>query len=91
MGTAVSFLNFVYRSIDQFNYFTTFGDLLCICKTKVKVKNIVITYNMGKKKNKNKVSGAVKTALKTEKKLAKKLQKELGDLGEVSAHMLFMI
>ncbi|CAG9782688.1 unnamed protein product [Diatraea saccharalis] len=37
---------------------------------------------MGKKKNKNKVSGAVKTAAKTEKKLANKLKKELADLGE---------
>ncbi|KOB76775.1 putative kelch repeat protein [Operophtera brumata] len=37
---------------------------------------------MGKKKNKNKVSGAVKTAAKTEKKLASKLKKELADLGE---------
>lgn len=39
---------------------------------------------MGKKKNKNKVSGAVKTATKTEKKLANKLKKELANLGEVS-------
>lgn len=39
---------------------------------------------MGKKKNKNKVSGAVKTAAKTEKKLASKLKKELANLGEVS-------
>lgn len=38
---------------------------------------------MGKKKNKNKVSGAVKTAAKTEKKLASKLKKELANLGEV--------
>ncbi|XP_026726516.1 kelch domain-containing protein 4 [Trichoplusia ni] len=37
---------------------------------------------MGKKKNKNKVSGAVKTAAKTEKKLASKLKKELANLGE---------
>ncbi|XP_059049276.1 kelch domain-containing protein 4 [Achroia grisella] len=37
---------------------------------------------MGKKKNKNKVSGAVKTAAKTEKKLANKLKKELANLGE---------
>ncbi|CAK1541334.1 unnamed protein product [Leptosia nina] len=37
---------------------------------------------MGKKKNKNKVSGAVKTAVKTEKKLANKLKKELANLGE---------
>ncbi|XP_050684689.1 kelch domain-containing protein 4 [Leptidea sinapis] len=37
---------------------------------------------MGKKKNKNKVSGAVKTAAKTEKKLANKLKKELATLGE---------
>nr|XP_026484323.1 kelch domain-containing protein 4 isoform X1 [Vanessa tameamea] len=37
---------------------------------------------MGKKKNKNKVSGAVKTATKTEKKLANKLKKELANLGE---------
>ncbi|GBP13049.1 Kelch domain-containing protein 4 [Eumeta japonica] len=37
---------------------------------------------MGKKKNKNKVSGAVKTAAKTEKKLAQKLKKELANLGE---------
>ncbi|XP_022115462.2 kelch domain-containing protein 4 [Pieris rapae] len=37
---------------------------------------------MGKKKNKNKISGAVKTAAKTEKKLASKLKKELADLGE---------
>ncbi|KAI8430366.1 hypothetical protein MSG28_000660 [Choristoneura fumiferana] len=37
---------------------------------------------MGKKKNKNKPSGAVKTAAKTEKKLANKLKKELADLGE---------
>lgn len=40
---------------------------------------------MGKKKNKNKVSGAVKTAAKTEKKLANKLKKELANLGEVSS------
>lgn len=39
---------------------------------------------MGKKKNKNKVSGAVKTAAKTDKKLANKLKKELANLGEVS-------
>ncbi|XP_023934330.2 kelch domain-containing protein 4 [Bicyclus anynana] len=37
---------------------------------------------MGKKKNKNKVSGAVKTAAKTDKKLANKLKKELANLGE---------
>ncbi|KAG6456891.1 hypothetical protein O3G_MSEX010024 [Manduca sexta] len=37
---------------------------------------------MGKKKNKNKLSGAVKTAAKTEKKLANKLKKELANLGE---------
>ncbi|CAH0722974.1 unnamed protein product, partial [Brenthis ino] len=37
---------------------------------------------MGKKKDKNKVSGAVKTAAKTEKKLANKLKKELANLGE---------
>ncbi|KAJ0181451.1 hypothetical protein K1T71_003536 [Dendrolimus kikuchii] len=37
---------------------------------------------MGKKKNKNKMSGAVKTAAKTEKKLANKLKKELANLGE---------
>ncbi|KAF9824437.1 hypothetical protein SFRURICE_002498 [Spodoptera frugiperda] len=37
---------------------------------------------MGKKKNKNKVSGAVKTAAKTEKKLANRLKKELANLGE---------
>ncbi|XP_038209399.1 kelch domain-containing protein 4 [Zerene cesonia] len=37
---------------------------------------------MGKKKNKNKVSGAVKTAAKTEKKLANKLKKELANMGE---------
>lgn len=37
---------------------------------------------MGKKKNKNKVSGAVKTAAKTEKKLTMKLKKELASLGE---------
>ncbi|XP_075980229.1 kelch domain-containing protein 4 [Anticarsia gemmatalis] len=37
---------------------------------------------MGKKKNKNKVSGAVKTAAKTEKKLANKMKKELANLGE---------
>lgn len=41
---------------------------------------------MGKKKNKNKVSGAVKTAAKTEKKLANKLKKELATLGEVSLY-----
>lgn len=46
---------------------------------------------MGKKKNKNKVSGAVKTAVKTEKKLANKLKKELANLGEVSSYMLFII
>ncbi|XP_048005265.1 kelch domain-containing protein 4 [Leguminivora glycinivorella] len=37
---------------------------------------------MGKKKNKNKISGAVKTAAKTEKKLANKLKKELANMGE---------
>ncbi|XP_061720861.1 kelch domain-containing protein 4 [Cydia pomonella] len=37
---------------------------------------------MGKKKNKNKISGAVKTAAKTEKKFANKLKKELASLGE---------
>ncbi|XP_039745286.1 kelch domain-containing protein 4 [Pararge aegeria] len=37
---------------------------------------------MGKKKNKNKLSGAVKTAAKTDKKLANKLKKELANLGE---------
>lgn len=42
---------------------------------------------MGKKKNKNKVSGAVKTAAKTEKKLANKLKKELANLGEVSKYI----
>lgn len=41
---------------------------------------------MGKKKNKNKVSGAVKTAAKMEKKLANKLKKELANLGEVSSY-----
>lgn len=46
---------------------------------------------MGKKKNKNKVSGAVKTAAKTEKKLANKLKKELANLGEVSSYMFFVI
>lgn len=39
---------------------------------------------MGKKnKNKQKVSGSVKTALKTEKKLNAKQKKELAALGEV--------
>lgn len=42
---------------------------------------------MGKKKNKNKVSGAVKTAAKTDKKLANKLKKELANLGEVSSRL----
>ncbi|XP_068628688.1 kelch domain-containing protein 4 [Battus philenor] len=37
---------------------------------------------MGKKKNKNKMSGAEKTAAKTEKKLANKMKKELANLGE---------
>lgn len=44
---------------------------------------------MGKKKNKNKVSGAVKTAAKTEKKLANKLKKELANLGEVSNYRVY--
>jgi len=40
---------------------------------------------MGKKdkKNKNKISGSVKTALKTEKKLNARQKKELTALGEV--------
>lgn len=46
---------------------------------------------MGKKKNKNKVSGAVKTAAKTEKKLANKLKKELADLGEVSSCFVILL
>ncbi|CAH2099466.1 unnamed protein product [Euphydryas editha] len=37
---------------------------------------------MGKKKNKNKISGAAKTAAKTEKKQANKLKKELANIGE---------
>lgn len=45
---------------------------------------------MGKKKNKNKVSGAVKTAAKTEKKLANRLKKELANLGEVSKYNLLI-
>lgn len=36
-----------------------------------------------KKKNKNKISGQIKTALKTEKKLNAKQKKELAALGEV--------
>lgn len=40
---------------------------------------------MGKKnKNKQKVSGSVKTAMKTEKKLSAKQKKELAAIGEVS-------
>lgn len=46
---------------------------------------------MGRKKNKNKVSGAVKTAAKTEKKLANKLKKELANLGEVTKHLFTII
>lgn len=43
---------------------------------------------MGKKKNKIKISGAVKTAAKTEKKLANKLKKELANLGEVNMQFI---
>lgn len=40
---------------------------------------------MGKKnKNKQKISGSVKTAMKTEKKLSAKQKKELAAIGEVS-------
>lgn len=47
---------------------------------------------MGKKdkKNKNKISGQVKTALKTEKKLNAKQKKELAALGEVRFVSLFL-
>lgn len=47
---------------------------------------------MGKKgKNKQKVSGTVKTALKTEKKLNAKQKKELAALGEVSFQIVYCL